>query len=293
MSTPHRLRVLVLVLLFAALPSVSLAQLIAYDNFSGYSAVGLNGQGTGLGFGWTSNWSTGQPGNFTADPGSGLTYAGLTTETGLISASPSGNAGVGRDFAPVGSGTVYFGALVQYYDTASVIRIFALGDDGTTNHAGGVMLGQMDGSHVWSAETTYQYISTDPYTGDYANYRYGSNSAIGVTTAPTYLVGKIEFNTSGSSDSMYLWVNPTSAAELQNNATANASLVNPYDIGNVSHFSVYLNTTYGGGSSGFALDEVRVATDANLMFGTIPEPSAWTALAGLAALGFALRRRSA
>ena len=259
------------------------AQLIAYDNFSGYSAGTLDGQGQG--YGWTSNWSTATPSLFSAMPGSDLTYSGLTGATGLAQTGSLRGAGIVRSFPAVSSGIVYFGAVVQYMDTGGNIRIIQTAGDGTTNNGGSVFLGQYN-SNPYGSFVTTQYVDTRPYNGD-VNSQTGANSGISVTTQSTYLVGKIQFNTLGSYDSVWFWVNPANASVLENNTSPSAMLIDVYDLGNMGRFGAYIDTP----SSGFNFDEIRISTSAADMFGAIPEPSTYAALLGLAALGFALLRR--
>ncbi|MDD3181009.1 MAG: PEP-CTERM sorting domain-containing protein [Opitutaceae bacterium] len=258
------------------------AQLIAYDNLSGYTSGTINGQGQGIG--WTGNWSTASSSIFSAVPASDLTYTGLTGATGLGQTNAFKGAGLGRYFPAVSSGTLYFGALVQYQSTYSGIRLIAVEGPGEGN-SGFVSLGQY-GSNPYSAYTTLQYLDARPISGDVASQT-GQSSGISITTQTVYLVGKIQFNTSGTSDSIWFWVNPSSASDLQNTANYNASLINPYDIGSIGRFHVYVDHP----SSGFYFDEVRVSTAAADMFGAIPEPSTYAALVGIIVLGVAAWRR--
>lgn len=143
-----------------------------------------------------------------------------------------------------------------------------------------MLLGQYNGS-----ATDTQYITARP-TADSLSGQISANTTISATTATTYLVGKVVFNSSGTSDSVYFWVNPSGAAALENNASANASLSNQVDLGSLGKFGLYID-----GSSGYSLDEVRIARDASLMFGAIPEPSAYALASGLAVFGVAFFRR--
>lgn len=251
------------------------AQLVAYDNFSGYSAGYINGQGHG--YGWTDNWGS-RDSPFYAEPGNDLAYSGLTGATGRVYAAYSSGASISRHFSEVSSGTVYFGAVVQYWAGNYAIRFVEF-----SNGTSGMRLGQFTGS---GGESSTQWLDLMPVGGGLV----GTNTGIAVTDQPTYLVGKIEFNTSGSLDSVRLWVNPTGASDLQNNANASASSLNLYDIGSVNTFSYYLNT-WNPGSPGGYFDEIRVSTSADLMFGAIPEPAAYAVFVGLAGLAWALRRR--
>lgn len=254
------------------------AQLIAYDSFSGYSAGTLNGQGQG--YGWTNNWST--AGGFTAVPGSDLAYTGLTGATGLASASGSG-VSITRTFPAVSSGTIYFGALVQYSSATQSIRLINLvGTENTTNTFGTVLLGQYYPNSPNTPMT--QWVVARPADTGAVGSQIGADTSVTISTTTTYLVGKIEFNTSGSNDSIWFWLNPSSSTDLQSNTGYNGSLINQIDVGNMGSFDAYT-------TSSFTFDEVRISTMATDMFGAIPEPSTYAALAGLAALGFAALRR--
>lgn len=250
------------------------AQLVAYDNLSGYSAGYINGQGHG--YGWTDNWGS-RDAPFTVQPTEDLAYSGLIGATGRVYAAYSSGASISRHFTEVSSGAVYFGAVVQYWAADYAIRFVEF-----SNGTSGVRLGQFTGS---GGESSTQWLDLMPVGGGLV----GTNTGIAVTNQPTYLVGKIEFNTSGSLDSMRLWINPAGASDLQSNANASASSLNLYDIGSVNTFTYYLNT-WNPSSPGGYFDEIRVSTSASLMFGAIPEPSAYAVLAGLGALGLALRR---
>lgn len=278
----HTCRILLVVALVGAGVEAP-AQLIAHDSFTGYTAGELNGQWQG--YGWTTAWSVSTTGNTSVVTGSDLTYGGLTGATGLAQVNNYAGMGNYRSFAAVDSGTLYFGALVKYSDTGSGIRLIGFNGDNTTNNAGSVLLGQYNGSNGSAAETTYQYLTLRPYTGYNAATQIGVNTGISVTTQTVYLVGKIEFNTSGASDSVWFWVNPASASDLQNNANFDAASINPFDLGNVGGFSAYVND-----NSGFYFDEVRISRSSSDMFGAIPEPSAYAVFAGLVALGFVAYR---
>lgn len=241
------------------------AALIAHDSFTGYTSGTLNGQGQGVG--WTGPWSTSSPGTFSAVPANDLTYAGLTGSTGLAQVGALRGAGISRAFPPVGTGTLYFGALIQYTNTVSGIRLVSLSGPGSGN-SGFVSLGQY-GANPWSAFTTLQYLDARPASGDVGS-QVGQSSGVSITTQTTHLVGKIQFDTSGSSDSMWFWVNPPDATAVQDTTGFQASLINPYNIGSMGSFYVYVDHP----SAGFYFDEVRVATSAADLFGAVPEPTA-------------------
>jgi len=261
------------------------AQLIAYDSFSGYPASSINGQGYGTG--WTGLWDIGAGQDiFGVDPPNDLTYSGLTGALGRFSAGSSASAGLKRDFPAVNSGTIYFGAVVQYPGGSTNIRTFYL--TASEGNGGMVDLGQYSGS---GAATTTQWLNIDT-TIHGGTALHGVNTGILVTGDPTYLVARIDFNTSGLLDSAWLWVNPTSVSDLDT-SHASASSLSLYDVGTLSAFGYYVDTSVSGGNGGY-MDEVRISRSATDMFGVagaVPEPSTYAALTGLAALGFALLRQ--
>jgi hypothetical protein len=195
--------------------------------------------------------------------------------------------GIARSFAAVSSGTVYFGALIQYNAVGggNIMDLTFSGDNSAGNQ-GVVFLGQYAGNPYAQGGNITNWVDARRSDGDVPS-QIGANSGLTVVAgSPTYLVGRIDFNTSGALDSIWMWVNPADAAMIQNTATANASLVNQYDLGAISMFGVYVNS-----GSGFLLDEVRISQSAGPMFGAVPEPSAYAAILGLCSLAALLWRR--
>ncbi|NUQ65530.1 MAG: immunoglobulin domain-containing protein, partial [Pirellulales bacterium] len=252
---------------FDNLVATGAGQLIAYDSFQGYAAGELNGQGRG--FGWTGNWSASTLGIVSAVPTGDLTVAGLAGATGLAQVGSLRGMGVYRNFPPVSSGTLYFGALVQYQDANSGIRLVALNGDDTANNSGSVILGQYYGPNGNAAETTQQFLTLRPYTGYSVATQIGVNTNLPVTTQTAYLVAKVVFNTNGAADSVWFWVNPAGPADLQNTANFQAASPNAFDLGNLGKFSAYVDD-----DSGFLFDEVRISTNAAHLFGALDVPVA-------------------
>lgn len=252
------------------------AALIAYDDMSGYTGGNLSGQGQGAG--WTGNWSSGQSA-FTAVPTSDLTYSGLTGATGLGRVSNYGGAGIYRTTSLISSGTLYFGALVKPNNTTNGIRLIDM--SGPNNNA--VLIGQY-GANPWNAFTTLLYLDLRP-EGQGVSGQVGLGTGIGVTTATSYWVAKIQFDTNGTLDDVRFFVNPASAADLANNVGVSAR-INNQNIGALNTFSAYVD-----GSTGFDFDEVRIGTEATDMFGAVPEPELPLILSILLAAVAVTRRR--
>ena len=269
-----------LVVLALGFATEARAQLVVSDSFSGYTAGSMSGQGTGLGTGWTTSSWYNVSGSATAVPTSGLTYSGVTSQNGLVQIGSPGAAQ--RSFSAVSSGTLYVGALVQFPDANSGFRLIGFGGNNTSGNNGNVMMGQIH----QNAGTTDIWLELR--RGSDGNVTAGPSEDTGlvpVANQTTYLVARIDFNTSGSLDSVYMWVNPTSATQLQNAATASVSSINETDIGNIANF-----WAYSGSGGGISFDEIRVSTLATDMT-AIPEPSTYAALFGLAVLGVAACRR--
>ncbi len=116
---------------------------------------------------------------------------------------------------PGNSGTFYFGVLMALSNADWAIR---LTDVGSSTHSGGVLIGQYNGN-AGGLPSLNWYLTVRPFDTGYSR-QVTADTGIPGTTATTYLVGKIDFNTNGALDTVRLFVNPANANELGSQACA-------------------------------------------------------------------------
>jgi hypothetical protein len=271
--------------LSATLASATYAQIIS-EQFSNGVANGasLIGQAGVTGNNWA--WSTGS-GSFTFSSTS-LIYnlgGGQALEHSGGSAIVGAQGGLPQQAVTFdNAGVQYFSFVFQHLNPATVsggrIRIEAFG-------------GSSEGYGI-----NYNFNAT---TGNMDIFGLaGATSATGVqltgatATAPILIVGKFDpaASTNGSTT---IWINPTSF-------TDESSMIGSLGTGRTSTVAatgavvrddgILFRTTISPTGNWFQVDDIRVADDfAGLDLVAVPEPSAFAALAGLGALGFAASRR--
>lgn len=265
-KSPQQILALLSLNLFAATTLPTSAALIAYDNFTGYTAGQMVGQSQGSG--WSNAWS-------------GSTEFQVTTTGGLTHASSTGTGGAANSGTSLAdafitasrsfttslpaTGDVYFGFLMQQTGTPQGAGISLSGGTSTELWAG-----------TWNNATQWQLARNIP-TNQYGNITTGVNES----TSTVFFVLKLEL-TSGN-DTARLFVNPANAAALTGAGNASYTYTN---FATPTGLSLFRQNSTGDGN--VSIDELRVGTAAADMFATIPEPS--TAL--LCSLGlFALLHR--
>ena len=256
-------------LLAAAVAGEASADLIAYDQFVGYDAGQLVGQGKG--FGWANAWQGDT--DYTVSSSGGLTHGYLPDVTDGGSAS-TGSAGgsVSRDLGtPITSpGSYYFGFLMKASGNAHNAYLGLVENgDGTGNLLYG-------GS--WNSNSTWRLAKRD------GSSYWDRDTHVAETANTTLFVLKLYMSASGT-DASSLYVNPANAAVLS--GTPNAYYTFTHDFGRVSTVRAGLSNRTGATGS-FIFDEVRIGTEAGDMFSEVPEP---TSLALLAVAGLALWKR--
>jgi MYXO-CTERM domain-containing protein len=262
---------------------------------------------------------------------SGVYNLGGTTANQQITAGGAaliaGAGQAGRNFGQnVDSGTFYFSYTAKKTDVdVRTVNFAFFGDAGAAaNPTERFSIGQIanntnlrlaDGTTDPSAVTKANQGNFAVLVGTAGAQASGSFTSAnsGVYTAATeqaftlgdtfQIVGKVEFNYAGGNgfdDRITVYINPGSLTD--------ENLVSPYitldkfNIGTLTGFRVFAggnqtNQTVGAQTgltfapSAAEFDEIRLGTTYTGVTGAIPEPSSFTALAGLAGLAFAATRR--
>lgn len=244
-----------LVCLVAALGATRLyAELIAYDQFAGYTEGNLNGQNGGVG--WNAwNIGTNDDDETIVTNNGNLAYSVLPTKGGgalVVNANESSdNSFLIRDLATplTVSGTYYFGFVIQQSGNPYKAS-FRIQDSTGQRFAGG---GAWDGQNEWQL---YRRNG-----GSFGRVDTGIND----TTDVTYFVLKLVFSTSGD-ETAYLYVNPENAGDL-----ADGSQDATYAFGGSGQWTD-ISRIQGSlvGDSGdvgtMAFDEIRIGTEPEDMF---------------------------
>lgn len=232
------------------------AALMIYEGFSAppYSGdiVGENG-----GFGWSSAWTS---------PGSSLANSFDSEENGLsllnneatngglaVSVPANFSAPLDRQFDTSGFGeTIYLGYLINV-TASSMYNYFYTRLQSQSGYA---LVGHISGT-TWRA-------SLQDSGDNFVNALIGDEDVDdGITT---HLVMKIEFNQNGSNERITLYTNPSVNEESiflgqsRNDIDIGQSLTGQLQLGVSSNLTA-------------RVDEIRIGTTYESMFGSIPEPN--------------------
>ena len=226
------------------------ADLIAYDQFTGYTDGQLAGQGQG--FGWGANDWGGNLHMQVSTTG-GLTFAGIVGAAGGGNTNSGGsedNDGVlNRNLAsPVTApGTYYLGFLTQI--SSQYIP-----------HNAAVRLGDTDASSpeqvfagAWSSASAWQLTKNDG--GSWSSESTGTSRDKQVT----HFVMKLEL-VDGVDDTADLFVNPADAAALA--GLGDASIAFDEDFDGIKNIAIVL-TNQVNSVGDFSFDEIRLGTQAS------------------------------
>jgi len=241
------------------------AELIAYDQFDGYTDGELNGQGQG--FGWAGPWD-GSTDAIVLNTGN-LTNVLLETYGGGASLGTNtsyGEYAVTRvlETAITNAGTYYFGFLIQQTHPGANHNFLRLKDT-----SGSVW--SCAGS--WNSLTTWQLIRKDP-AGPGQSAWDSIGTGVNETEDITHMVIKFELGAAGSGVAS-LYINPANAAALGGSANATYTYSSPWtEIYSVSAS----RTTLSGKDGVMAFDEIRLGTEAADMFDPIYRPPTGTVL---------------
>jgi len=258
---------------FLAVGGVTQAQLTAYEPFNYSTGAFLNGTAS-TGTGFTGNWTL----SGSATIIGGLTYPSLPTTDNAFQQSPAGQRDSVSLSTPLSSGTVYISFL---YNQA--------GNNG----------GNVNGLYLSGSGTNSLYVGlTSPWSGTAGELGLGTiaTSSAGATglssvlaqmPGPTQLMNYnqtnlivlcIVFNTSGTNDTVSLWLNPTAdvTAPAGNINAPNPDLVySSYDVGTISG----IGFNFQGGGAVEEYDEIRVGTSYGSVVGASAGATTPTTLA--------------
>jgi hypothetical protein len=271
-DSPSLMKTTIFTLLLAALPFASAeAALTAYEGFDYTSQFNnrLNGAGT-AGDGWAGAWTGTNNNNVLVSPS--LSYGALDTEGWRVQ---FGAAGYSRGLSStVGSGSTYISFMIESDNTTSGNRWTGLTLlSGGTSGTEVLSIGDIDGGDFGAS------ISVGGLAGDTTTASAAGTSLL----TQRFLVARIDFNASGSSENVSLFVDPDLSSEP---GTADATLTNIADF-SFDAIRIHRGPTSGGNWTN--LDEIRIGTTwADVT--PVPEPSS-SILGILCAIGVCARRR--
>lgn len=239
---PGSLRPLALFVGLALLMMAGMAQaaLSAYESFN-YTAGPLANGTIATGAGFTGNWMCGTA----ATIGSGLSYPGLSVSNGSLSSA--GGRQIVSLSTPLSSGTKWISFL---------FRASANGG-GNVN---GIFFPNGNNSCLWFG------WGLSPYSPTQGGFGIGSMTTTGTAVqgatsllamglgnyfSNTLVVLKIDFNTSGTNDTITIYTNPVVNASAPGVSTAGT--YSAFDVGTIS--GVGLNVQ---GASSILVDEIRI-----------------------------------
>ncbi len=265
MRTKMRMLIAVAVLLLAFGAGSVEAELIAYDQFEGYTDGVLAGQGQG--FGWFGNWS-GSTDAIVLNTGN-LTNGLLETYGGGASLGTNtsyGGYGVTRvlETAITNAGTYYFGFLIQQTHPGAKHNFLRL-----QNTSASVW----SAAGSWNASTQWQLIRKDPDGPGQSDWD-SVSAGVSETEDITHMVIKFELD-AADSEVASLYINPANAAALGGSANATYTYGSPWTEIHAVNAS---RTTESGGDGVMAFDEIRVGTTPEDMFDPIFRPPSGTVL---------------
>ncbi len=278
------------VLLFGSVSSR--AALLAVDQFNGYSAAALNGQGPAA-TGFTGNWS--------GDANISATASGLTAVSGGYaaaggSASSSGATTTFRSFdTPVTTalGTasdVWFSVLLRTNHTGgtNTFQLISSGDPdiigGIGQRLNGVQIKAQDAAASTSGATQLNGGGTTVLGTGEAFTQNDTGTGLWAANTTYLLVGHISIDRAGTNPETLQFWKLTDASAFN---PASPFLTVSHDILNTT-FTGFTGVRFQGNQAGNIYDEIRVGTG---FADVVPEPS--TGLFGLVAgLGLMIRRRS-
>lgn len=237
----------------------------AYEPFN-YPAGAFSNATPCGGTGFTGNWVV-PPGNATIV--SGLSYTGLPTADNALQQA---NNGSGRSLATfsstLSSGTEYVSFLMQGSGDSggNWAGVFLEGDRATSLFAG------FRGGYSASQTAFGLGYVTSSGTAPTSGTALGSSIAVSNTTVHLVVL-RIDFNTSGTNDTVSLWIDPPARTNAPGVA-ANV-IYSSYDVGNISGIGLNLQ----GGTAAFTIDEIRVGNSYADVVGANLNPTIPTTLA--------------
>lgn len=230
------------------------AQLTAYEPFNYPTGAFLNGTAS-TGTGFTGNWTL----SGSATIIGGLTYPSLPTTDNAFQQSPAGQRDLVSLTAALSSGTVYISFLYnQAGNNGGNVNGLYLSGSGATSLYVGL-------TAPWSATAGELGLGTIATSSAGAT---GLSSVLAQMPGPNQLMNynqtnlivvRIDFNTSGTNDTISLWLNPTAGVTTpEGNINApNPDLVySNYDVGTISGIAF----NFQGGGAVEQYDEIRVGS---------------------------------
>jgi hypothetical protein len=237
----------------------------AYEPFN-YPAGSFPNSTPCGGTGFTGNWVV-PSGNATIV--SGLSYPGLPTANNALQVANNGSSRSLATFSStLSSGTAYVSFLMQGSGNSggNWAGVFLQGDKAKSLFAG--FLGGYSASQTSFGLGSVTSAGTAP-TGGTA---FGTTVALSNTTVHLVVL-KLDFNTSGTNDTVSLWLDPPARTNSPG-VTANATY-SSFDVGNISGIGLNLQ----GGSPSFTIDEIRVGSSYADVVGANLHPTVPTTLA--------------
>lgn len=221
----------------------------AYESFN-YASLANGTASTAAGF--TGNW------NVSGSPSilAGLTYSNLPVSNNSYSHGAAGAQTTVNFANPLSSGTKYLSFLLQGSGNpgGNACGVFFKG-----NNASSLFVGFEGG---FSPTQTSFGIGTVNSTALGGATALGSTTPIDNTTVH-WLVVAINFNTSGTNDTVSLWIDPPAGVITPGVA---ANVVNStFDVGTISAFGININ-----GAFPIGIDEVRVGDVYGDVAGYVP-----------------------
>ncbi|PAW77613.1 MAG: hypothetical protein B9S32_10035 [Verrucomicrobia bacterium Tous-C9LFEB] len=275
-------------LTLAAYPATGHATLLAYESFN--TTGNLIGQATSTGF--TSSWTQYVSGSGTGTAtvyADGLTYSGLLSQGGRAYVVPTGTGATGARASltsSINSGTLYVSCLLNVDEG---LRYFGLALS-TSNAAEALVIGHNSGGANWTlsggAMTGWTKAGTTTTNTNDSGVAYQYDTT-------TLLLLRIDFNASGASERVRLYVDPSTTASSTDDLTALVDCYTGTSV-NLDITGITLAAGYTSGvntSSLVSFDEIRLGTDLGDVL-VVPEVGSCSlAVAGLGFVAF-LRRRN-